>query len=337
MASPSRKKNAQNTGKKTSKKKSSTGKKKSAKKNIKAIRTGAFQTRQESHEEINTSRRQVAGENFLDEHSDYDDLDDYNTREKHMSIGDHLEELRIRLIAIIVVLLLFSVLAGIYSSRIHELVIAPYRALTNNRDLFLMNVYGPFESIVKLSLLTGFSVSFPVILYILWGFVSPAVTGLTAFLGRLVVAVSAILYWGGMIFTWFYILPLSLKFMIIDLALPGTVPQLTLERYYSFVFMLELSSGLVFQLPLVLVLLGAMGILTIEFHKFIWKYVLVGIFVFSALATPPDPLSQVLFSIPLIVLYITAVFIVWIIEFMQNRRRKKEEAELDAFERSLTR
>lgn len=311
----------------SSKKGSASAKKKGAAKKTRprTARTGRFDPERErlSHEK---KEKNLALKTQSYNEDDWEDEEE-EPGEKYMTLGDHLEELRIRLLWMIGVVFIAAIVAGIFSQEIHQAVIAPYREITNNRDLYLMNVYGPFESVVKLSLLTGFTVAFPFVLFILWGFVTPAVGRLIAFLGNLSVLFSALLFWGGMVFTWFYILPLSLRFMFVDMILPGTVPQITLERYYTFVFMLELAAGLVFQLPLVLILLGALGILTTEFHKRIWKHVIVGIFVFSALVTPPDPLSQVLFAGPLIVLYFTAVLIVWIIERWKFRRYKKEMKE----------
>lgn len=262
---------------------------------------------------------------------EYEEEDDYSPREKYMTLGDHLEELRVRILWILGVTTVSAAVAGVFSSRIHEIVVLPYRAITENRDLFLMNVYGPFESAVKLSLLVGFTVAFPFILLILWGFVTPALSRTAAFLGRLVVAFSAILFWGGMAFTWFYVLPASLQFLFVDMMhiLPGTAPQVTLERYYNFVFLLELGAGILFQVPILLVLLGGLGIITTEFHKRIWKHVIVGTFILSALFTPPDPISQVLFAVPLMVLYFIAVLIVW---FLEWGKRRKERKERQAFE-----
>lgn len=299
------------TGKKTTpaKKKTAT-KKRSAKK---VVSTGHFAAA--------PTRKKIAPEAELED-------DDLDSREKYMTLGDHLEELRIRILWMLGVLVLFSVVSGIYSSKIHLFLTTPYREITGGRDLFLMNVYGPMELLVKISILTGFTFAFPVLLFILWGFVTPAVSRITSILGHLTVAVSAFLFWGGIFFSWIYVIPVSLEFLFQDIMLPGTVPQLTLERYYSFVFMMEMAAGLVFQLPLILVILGALGILTVEFHKRIWRHVLVGIAVFAALITPPDPLSQVLFALPLTGLYALAVGIVWVIEKIKNRRRRKEDEKL---------
>ncbi len=319
--------------KSTAKKNNSAKKKSSSKKRApKTVATGRFDPERESRTEerrktSSATYTDTEADNFHDEDDEYDE--DLDPRERYLTLGDHLEELRKRILWIAAVVVAASAVAGVFSQEIHQIVITPYREITENRDLYLMNVYGPFESIIKLSLLVGFTSSFPLVLFILWGFVTPAVSRLASFLGHVTVLFSGLLFWTGMAFTWFYILPISLRFMFIDMILPGTVPQVTLERYYSFVFMLELAAGIVFQLPLVLVLLGALGILTIEFHKQIWKHIMVGIFIFSAIVTPPDPISQLLFATPLAFLYFVAVLIVWIIERWKKRIYAREMAEFE--------
>ncbi len=255
---------------------------------------------------------------YINEEDDYDD--DESPREKYMSLGDHLEELRTRILWIVGVLTAATIGAAFWSADLHSLLIQPYREVTDNRDLYLMNVYGPMEFLVKLSLLTGITVSFPVILSILWGFATPAVSRLTAFLGHLAVASSALLFWFGIFFAWEFILPISLDFLFHGIELPGITPQITLEKYYSFLFMLVFASGIIFQLPLLLVILGGLGLITTEFHKRTWKYSIVGIFIFAAVITPPDPVSQLLFAAPVTVLYFIAVGIVWIIEKIQDKK-----------------
>ncbi len=314
-------------------KKKSTAKKRAGKKKAAAAppavrSTGQFRS--------SSSKKKVTSSPVLEEreesYSDYDDYDDYEEEpgEKYMTLGDHLEELRKRILWAVGIVILISAVAGYFSFEIHNFIIAPYRLLTNNQNLILMNVYGPMEAIVKLSLLVGFVLSFPLFLFILFGFITPALSRLASSLGYLAMSISALLFWGGMAFAWFYVIPISLEFMFTDFLPSGITPQLSLERYYSFIFMIELAAGIVFQMPLIFIILGSLGILTLEFHKQIWKHVIVGIFVFSAIVTPPDPVSQVLFSAPLILLYVMAVITIYWIERWKRRRDKKLEAELTA-------
>lgn len=172
---------------------------------------------------------------------------------------------------------------------------------------------------MKLSVLCGVVVTLPISISILWGFVTPAVSRKTAWIGRIVVAVSALLFWSGVAVAWFYIFPLSLRFLFQDTLLWGLSATHPVEAYYNFLFTLHIGSGVAFQLPLVLVILGALGIITMDWHSRSWKYILVAIFFFSAVLTPPDPVSQIVLGSALSLLYGISVLIVFLLE---KARRK---------------
>ena len=105
------------------------------------------------------------------------------------------------------------------------------------------------------------------------------------------------------------------------------IAQTTIEKYYSFLFLILIGTGVTFQLPLLVILLGSLGIITMEWHKKAWKFIVIFLFLFSAIITPPDPLSMIVLAIPLMALYFTSVGIVWLIEL-----RKEKEYQL--YERS---
>ncbi|MCR9144358.1 MAG: twin-arginine translocase subunit TatC [bacterium] len=230
-----------------------------------------------------------------------------------MSVGDHLEELRVRIFQIIGVVVGLSVCAGFFSGALHDFLVGPYRNLTDE-NLILQNVYGPMEILIKVSVLAGVIVGFPAIVFILWGFVTPAVSRRTAIYGHLAVAGSALLFWTGIAVCWFYIVPLSLQFFFVGMQMEGVDPVLSVERYYGFLFALHLATGLAFQLPIVLIALGAVGILTVAWHQRTWRFALVIIYVSSAVITPPDPWSMLGVGTLLSLLYVLSICVVWLIE-----------------------
>lgn len=247
-------------------------------------------------------------------------------REKFMSLGDHLEELRLRLLWIIGILVVASSAAGVFIDRIHEFLIAPYRALSSRivtapetPGLILGSMYGSIEVYFKLAVMIGSLVSLPIALSLLWGFVTPAVSKKVARIGHVAVASSTILFWGGVVFAWVYIFPLSLDMMLYTFLPDGVIAQTSVEKYYSFLFLIVLGSGITFQLPMVVIILGAIGIVPIAYHKRVWKIVLVGTLAFSGFFTPPDPFSLFALALPLWALYGASVGIVWLIE--KGRRR----------------
>jgi len=247
--------------------------------------------------------------------------EDVDERDSYMTLGDHLEELRKRLLAIIVVILAFSIGIGIFSPQVHHFLTEPFFNLDFSSEkqnlkplLTLGNFYGPLEVMIRLSVSIGVVLSIPIVLFILWGFIAPAISRKSAIIGRVTVAASSILFWFGVYFCWSYVFPISAHYMLIGILPEGTMPWVPLEKYYSFLLMLHAGSGLLFQMPLLFVLLGAMGILPLEWHKRVWKYVLTGTIIVSALLTPPDPISQVFFTIPLFLLYGVSLVIIWFIE-----------------------
>ncbi len=256
-----------------------------------------------------------------DPHDDGFDADyhDDDPREKYMSVGDHLEELRVRILWMIGVLVTFSVAAGVFSTYIHRFLIGPYTEVTGER-LLLQSVVGPMEVYIKVSFITGLATALPVLTYILWGFVAPALSRRAALLGNGIVLCSTLLFWTGMAVCWFYIFPLSLQFMFVEILPEGIAPQTTVEKYYNFLFLLHVGAGIMFQMPLVVVILGALGIVTMAWHRATWKVFVTGIFVFSAAITPPDPLSLLIMGTLLLGLYGFSVMLVWLIE--RARRRK---------------
>ena len=232
--------------------------------------------------------------------------------ERYLSVGEHLEELRWRLIAVILTVFGFSLLAFFFSFAIHDFLIRPYAALTEQK-LLLHNVYGSIEVLIKISVTLGITLSLPICLSIIWRFISPALSTSLAWIGHLSVAASALLFWGGLALAWFYIFPLALEFLFQDVLLKGISPQTTVEKYYSFLFLLHIGSGIAFQLPLLNLILGALGILPLSWHKKNWKYIVIATLLFTALITPPDPLSQLLLSFLLLCLYALSVFLLWFI------------------------
>jgi sec-independent protein translocase protein TatC len=246
-------------------------------------------------------------------------LDEIDPREKYMTLGDHLEELRRRIFAILGIWILFSCLAGIFIEDIHKFLVQPFKEISSE-PLILGTIYGPLEIYFQLSIIIGILISLPISLSILWGFITPALSKRSAILGHIVIIISSILFWVGVIFAWIYLFPLSLKMMLNYLLPYQAIAQTTIEKYYSFLFLIIIGTGVTFQLPLLVILLGALGIVTMEWHKKAWKFIIVLLFLFSAIITPPDPLSMFVLAIPLVALYFSSVGIVWLIEL----RRKKE-------------
>ena len=242
--------------------------------------------------------------------------------EKYLSLGDHLEELRYRLLAILGVLFLFTILSFIFNERLHAFFLAPFHSISDE-ELILNNVYGGLEVLFKMSFMTAFVIGFPICIHILWGFFTPAFSKKASILGHVVFAFATLLFWTGLIVTWTYVFPISLQFLFIDTLPKGVAALTSVENYYSFLFLIHLASGVSFQLPLVFVGGGVTGIITMRWHLKYWKFIILVLLAFSAIITPPDPMSLCILAGILIALYCSSVLVTYIIERIRLKKAQK--------------
>jgi sec-independent protein translocase protein TatC len=231
-----------------------------------------------------------------------------------MGLFDHLEELRSGLIASFVAWFASSVVIWFFSAQILDFLI---------RNLPVKNLYfySPVEAFMirmKLSFVLGILLSFPYILFRVWSFISPGLFKREKrFVSPLVVS-CVVLFYLGLVFAYWVMMPLVLKFFV-QFGTERLIPLLSVERYFGFVAKLCFAFGLAFQLPVVIILLTWMGVISARALLREWRWAIIIIFVVAAVATPPDPVSQVCMAVPLCVLFMGSLIIAIIIE----RRREK--------------
>jgi sec-independent protein translocase protein TatC len=183
-----------------------------------------------------------------------------------------------------------------------------------------------FFTKVKLAGLGAVVLAFPILAWQVYAFVAPGLykRERRAFLPFLVAA--PVLFVIGAALVYFMILPFVLWFSLSQqIVSSGGISVELLPKvsdYFSLVSTLTLAFGLCFQLPVVLTLLGMAGMITAKSLLSGWRYAVVGVFIVAAVVTPPDPISQTLLALPIILLYFASVGCVKIIEI----RRAREEA-----------
>ena len=172
--------------------------------------------------------------------------------------------------------------------------------------LYYMKPGEAFFTYLKIDIVAGFLIALPIVFYHIWQFFLPALTkGERAILGILVPS-SVILFFCGMAFAFFLILPMALMFFMgFSLQENATELQtlLSFQSYIDFVVMFILPFGFVFELPLVIIILGKLGILTSTFLAKYRRYVFFFSFVLGALVTSPDVITQIAVAIPVMLLY----------------------------------
>ena len=177
-----------------------------------------------------------------------------------MSLLEHLEEIRHRIIVVAIAILVASTIGFALSAPVIVLLQAP---LPEAAKLVYASVSEPFTTRLTLALMIGISLAMPVILYELWAFVTP---GLTRNERRLVwplLGVALVLFALGLGLA-YLLIPLAVRFLL-DFALPGVDPLLTLAGYVSFVTTFMLTFGLALQFPIVLYMLAKLGVFSYAF------------------------------------------------------------------------
>ena len=215
-----------------------------------------------------------------------------------MPLLEHLAELRSRIIKSLLAIAFGSGVAYLFLDEITQWLTLPVG------KLYYMKPGEAFFTYLKIDIAAGFLIALPIIFYHAWRFFLPALTkGERSVLGILVPA-SVALFFVGLAFSFFLILPTALKFFMGFGEESENLQSLfSFGSYFEFVILFVLPFGFVFELPLVIIVLGKLGILTSEKLGKYRRYVFFFSFVIGALVTSPDVITQVAVAIPVILLY----------------------------------
>lgn len=232
------------------------------------------------------------------------------------SLLDHLEEIQRR---VIICLIAVGVGAGIcyfYTKKILMILTKPL-----GTNLVFISPQEAFITTLKIAIFGGIILALPVMSYQGWRFVS---SGLKKREKRYIIIylpISVVLFLIGCGFSYFIILPTGLKFL---LGIGGGYlqPMISIERYVSFVIILLLAFGIVFELPLITMSLSRIGLLTPDLLIQKRRAAIVGMFVIAALLTPPDIFTQLLMAGPLVILYEISI---WLSKFIYRKQKEREQ------------
>ena len=266
-------------------------------------------------------------------------------KDSEMSFLDHLEIFRWHLIRAAAVILFFAIIAFIYKDIVFDVILlgpknpdfTTYKALCNIsrflgfEDAFcltespfsLMNISmsGQFSTHITTSIFAGFIVSFPYVLWELWRFISPALLDGETKLAKGIVFFSSVLFMSGIVFGYYVVAPLSVNFLGSYQVSNTVANQIGLTSFISTITTVCLANAIIFELPVLVYFLTKIGLLTPEFMRIYRKHAMVVTLILSAIITPPDITSQVLVSLPLIVLYELSIRIS--ARVIKNQEKKK--------------
>jgi sec-independent protein translocase protein TatC len=237
-----------------------------------------------------------------------------------LSVISHLEELRSRLVkASIATLAGFGVCYWQVEPIFHWIV-KPLRAVAPDSPLVMLKLTEAFMTYLKLALWSGLLLASPVVLYQIWAFVAPGLYRHEKRLLAPLVVVSTVLFVLGAAFTYYLVLPFAFKYLILEYATGDVKATLSMSSYVSSTCLFMATFGLIFQIPLLMLLLARLGIVkgsTLARNR---KYVLLASFVVGAILSPPDVFSQTMVSVPLFLLFEVSIWIIRIQDLMKRRR-----------------
>ena len=248
-----------------------------------------------------------------------------------MPFLDHLEELRWRLFKILLAsAVCVAVAFGVLFSGKFDVIAYLSRPVMPYLPTHALMVTGPSDSlniILNASLALGVVFASPIIAWQVWGFLSPAMYRHEKKVVIPVLVGAALLFLAGMALAFFLVVPTSLKFLMTAFHSDAITNMMTVDKYFGFLFGMCITFGIVFELPIVILLLTALGIVNPKFLSKFRRHAFVACLVAAALITPgQDPYSLFLLTLPLYVLYEMSIVLSVFVHRNRQKRVKAEEA-----------
>jgi sec-independent protein translocase protein TatC len=238
-----------------------------------------------------------------------DSTDEDASIDREQPLLEHLIELRQRLITCVVSVLLVFLVLMIFASSIYSFFITPIiSVLPEGSSMLATGTVAPFLTPFKLTFYLSLYVSVPVLLHQLWAFVSPGLYQREKRFAFPLLVASSILFYCGMAFAYFVVLPLLFAFMA-GIEIPGVTYMPDISDNLSLMLKLFFAFGVAFEVPVATVLLIRSGVTTADNLARKRPYIIVGCFVVGMLLTPPDVISQVLLAVPMWLLFEVGVWL----------------------------
>ncbi len=261
---------------------------------------------------------------------------------KEMSFMDHLEELRWVLVRCSLAIVLVSVGAFFFSDFIfNDVIFGPkdpnfitYRFFCELSksigiesfcvtelpfEIQNTQVEGQISLLIWTCITVGFILAFPYILYQFWNFIKPALYEKEQKYAKSFIFVSSLLFFTGVLFGYFVIVPMSVNFFATFTVSPEIKNDFNIQSYIGMIKTSSIASGLFFELPIIIYFLTKIGLVTPKFLKEYRRYAIVILLVIAAIVTPPDVVSQIIVCIPLLILYEASIIISTIVYKKQQQ------------------
>ncbi len=222
--------------------------------------------------------------------------------DEHLTIVDHLDELRSRIIASLIAVGIAFAFCAWQSDLILEILKEPIGNTLGGKEPVTLGVAEQFTTTLTVSLYAAILIALPIVLYQAYAFVVPAFTPSEKRVALPLLLMVPILFIGGAAFCYFVVLPPALSFLL-NFNASEFDTQLRAKDYYSFVVLTMISLGLLFQIPVGVLALSRMGVVTPEFLAKNRRYAILGMAALAALLPTIDPVTLLIEMIPLVLLY----------------------------------
>jgi len=233
-----------------------------------------------------------------------------------LTLVEHLDELRRRLIYALLGLAIAMIAALVFGNHLVDAFRHPYvqamEELGREPQLTVLSLSKAFTTYIKIALVAGLVVSSPWVFYQLWQFIASGLYRPERRFVTYTAPASALLFVAGVLFLLLVVAIPIIKFFVNFSSWLGLTSMVTFDSYVSFVTGLALVFGLAFQTPLVVLMLGRLGLVTLATLRYYRRHVIVVILILAATFTPPDIISQLSLALPVWLLYEIGVILVWL-------------------------
>ncbi len=231
-----------------------------------------------------------------------------------MTLVEHLEELRRRLLVAVIAIVVASVVAFVFWDPIFGFLLSPLPNISSSASimqhgkLVINDPIGSFMIALKVSLAVGITIAIPIVLYQVWGFLAPGLTRKERKYAVPFTLLGVGLFFIGLV-VGFVVLRYPIDWLI-NFGSDRFIPLITADAYFTFVTYFLLAFGLVFELPLVLSFLGVVGVINSRLLREKRMYILFGLWVLSCFITPgADPISPIIIAVALTGLFELSVLL----------------------------
>lgn len=229
-----------------------------------------------------------------------------------MSLVEHLQELRTRLIRAFIAIGVGFILAYAIRNPLFRLLTWPIREVSGGKVLLIGTGVGEaFYTEIKVALIAGLFIASPAVFYEIWKFIAPGLYQSERKMAKPFVFFASMFFVLGGYFCWAVVFRVGYAFFLAQYANIGVTPTIRISEYLAFSSKLLLAFALTFEMPIFAFFFTKLGMIDYKMMFSYWRYAIVAIFMVSAALTPPDMISMFLLAIPLVLLYAISVGVAW--------------------------